>query len=87
LSGESAVAATAAKDEKSFNTSQHVELVVQVGLVTAAVAGKVTEEQSSKLRFYETSIIINRQRNNIEVCKLTGFSSATSWWFCCCFFH
>jgi hypothetical protein len=51
LSSESAVAATPAKDEKSFNTSQHVELVVQVGLVTAAVAGKVTEEQLIEAAF------------------------------------
>jgi len=41
----------AAKDEKSFSTSQHVELVVPVGLVTAAAAGKVTEEQLTEAAF------------------------------------
>lgn len=39
------------KDEKSFNTSQHVELVVPMGLVTKPTARKITKEQLTKTAF------------------------------------
>jgi hypothetical protein len=49
LSSEPTIATT--KDEKSFNTSQHVELVVLVGLVTIIAARKITKEQLTEIAF------------------------------------
>jgi hypothetical protein len=42
LNNEFAILAITTKDEKSFNISQHIELIVQVGLVIVVVARKVT---------------------------------------------
>jgi len=49
LSSKHAVVAT--KDEKTFNTSQHVEFVVLVGLFTTITSGKITKEQLTEITF------------------------------------
>jgi hypothetical protein len=44
LSNEFAILVITTKDEKNFNISQHIELIIQVGLVIVVVARKVTLE-------------------------------------------
>lgn len=44
-------AAVTTKDEKIVNTSQHVEFVVLVGLITTATSRKITKEQFIKTVF------------------------------------
>jgi hypothetical protein len=49
LSSKHVVVAT--KDEKTFNTSQHVEFVVLVGLLITITSGKITKEQLIETTF------------------------------------
>ncbi len=44
-------AAVTTKDEKIVNTSQHVEFVVLVGLITTTTSRKITKEQFIKTVF------------------------------------